>query len=1107
MRSILAAVLSLLVMSPLHARTIDVYENNDQPSGYSLASLSIQEAIDMAYPGDVIVIHPGTYASAANRNLELRGKALTVRSLDPDDPNIVAATIIDCNQIRLGYSGGRGGIGGGYYSTLPRGRGFVLRNGETRSSVISGLTIINGWGGVYCGNDSSPTISNCVFRGHSSNRGACVYTEGGAPRVVNCTFESNRAESGGGAIALVNEPPINGPILAGETTEIVGCTFLNNEVHYVERPPSDGGASSGGGGGRRDRLVLASDQPESTDAGLGGAVYSEHARIELIDCTFQGNIADLGGGIYLAGPLETGKVINCRLVRNRAVQGGGLFLGGGYAENYGSLQLINGVVTCNRATGDGGGLYLDGSVDLVNCTIVANHADGQCGGVFAAASDCVTWRIAPKKGNACPALYQSILWANTSFEAGDVLSAQMAAEQLTDVTRCCIQDDEPDDATIPFSNFPWPTNNIDDDPRFVALPDDGDDGWGDDPCTPQDESLNDYLGDLHLRPDSPCVDAGESSPYAVDIDNEPRVLGSAIDLGADEYSPPILVVTSPVAGEVWAAGSQHTIAWKTVGMRGSLDIELSLDAGQSWLALETHAPDTGIYTWTVDPGIDSQECLVRVVPSVPDPLAQITAGGPFTIHPDQTGTPVSTKWKTLAGNFQHTGQSQHLGPETGCVAWTFQTAGAISSSVTVGREDRIHIPCVDGKLYTLDRAGSLVWTYDAGAPLITTATVGSDGSLYVGSENGRLHVLDPNGRVRWTFLSDQPIYASPAVATNGKVFVGLLDGSVRALGENGSELWEVKLHEALFQWLASLPPVESLQAALRTDPYQDAVFGSPTIGPDGTVYVGALHTPNLYALDPRDGSILWTCNLASGPPSPSENWWDPWDPWSPPTTRVSNGWPFASPVLGDDGVIYQTALYDSYLYAVQARFGTNLWAVDLSPPEQWWCEPNACNPSPCGPSPRVGESWSEPVVASDGTVYASLDAPFLYAIQRDGSIKWSARLGDSPGFTLTVDTQGKVYAAGYDGHLHVIDPNGSRLSEFVADGPLSFPVVAWDDLLLVNGEEEGKSLDLSRGTLWAIELAGATCAVPDLGPVPPDESDPNDTGDDQPCEPTPKPGR
>ncbi len=1096
MRSILATVLSLLVISPLYARTIDVYENNDPSAGYSLASLSIQEAIDMAYPGDVIVIHPGTYASAANRNLEFRGKAITVRSLDPNDPNIVAATIIDCNEIRMGYSGGRGGIGGGYYYTLPRGRGFVLRNGETRSSVISGLTIINGWGGVYCGNDSSPTISNCVFRGHSRSRGAGVYAEGGAPSVVNCTFESNRAESCGGAIALVNGPPSNGPMLTDGTAEIVGCTFLNNEVHYVERPPSDEDGSSDGGRVRRDSLVLASDESESTGAALGGAVYSEHARIELIDCTFQGNVADRGGAICLAGSLETGKAINCRLVRNRAVQGGGLFLGGGYDEDYGILQLINGVVTCNHASGDGGGLYLDGPADLVNCTIVANHANGRCGGVFVIASDCVTVRLRPKMGNTCPALYQSILWANTSSEAGDVLSAQIAAEQLTEVGRCCIQDGEPDDATIPFSEFPWPTNNIDDDPLLVAWPDDGGDGYGDDPCTPQDESLNDYLGDLHLRSDSPCVDAGEFSPYAVDIDNEPRVLGLAIDLGADEYSPPILTVTSPVAGEVWAAGSQHTIAWKTVGMRGSLDIELSLDAGQSWLALETHAPDTGVYTWTVDADMNSQECLVRVVPSIPDPLAQITASGLFTIHPDQSGTPVSSKWKTLAGNFQHTGRSQHLGPETGCVAWTFQTPGAISSSVTVGREDRIHIPCMDGKLHTLDRGGSLVWTYAAGAPLITAATVGSDGSLYVGSEDGKLHVLDPNGRVRWTFLSDQPIYTSPAVATNGRVFVGLLDGSVRALAENGSELWEVRLHEALFQWLFSLPALESRQVIMRLDSYEEAVFGSPTIGPDGTVYVGALHTPNLYALDPRDGSVLWTCNLASGPPTPSENWWEP-------TNRVSTGWPFASPVLGDNGVIYQTALYDSYFYAVRASSGTNLWAVDLSPPEQWWCEPNAGNPSPCGPSPSVDEGWSEPVVASDGTVYASLDAPFLYAIQPNGSVKWSVRLGDSPGFTLTVDKAGKVYAAGYDGHLHVIDPNGSRLSEFVADGPLSFPVVAWDDLLLVNGEEEGKSLDVSGGTLWAIELAGASCEVPDLGPVPPDESDPNDTADDQPNEPTP----
>ncbi|MHC4498236.1 MAG: InlB B-repeat-containing protein, partial [Planctomycetota bacterium] len=132
--------------------------------------LNIHDAMHDAEGGDRVVVAPGVYTGWGNQNLSFGGKAITVTSQNPDDPNIVAATIIDC-----------GGAG----------RAFVLRNGEGYRSVIEGFTIINGvapWndpefqmplppgpfdghhgadaggGAIACFNGSSPTISNCVIR-------------------------------------------------------------------------------------------------------------------------------------------------------------------------------------------------------------------------------------------------------------------------------------------------------------------------------------------------------------------------------------------------------------------------------------------------------------------------------------------------------------------------------------------------------------------------------------------------------------------------------------------------------------------------------------------------------------------------------------------------------------------------------------------------------------------------------------------------------------------------------------------------------------------------------------------------------------------------------
>jgi len=56
------------------------------------------------------------------------------------------------------------------------------------------------------------------------------------------------------------------------------------------------------------------------------------------------------------------------------------------------------------------------------------------------------------------------------------------------------------------------SGNIGDNPLFVRDPDDGGDGWDDDPETLDiDEGANDDFGDLHLACGSPCLDTGTDS--------------------------------------------------------------------------------------------------------------------------------------------------------------------------------------------------------------------------------------------------------------------------------------------------------------------------------------------------------------------------------------------------------------------------------------------------------------------------------------------------------------------------------------------------------------------------------------------------------------------
>jgi hypothetical protein len=75
---------------------------------------TIQPAIDLCNPGDVVTLTGTSYTGGGNRNLDFHGKAITVRSLS-DDP---ANCYIDCES--------------------SANRGFWFHSGESATSVVRG---------------------------------------------------------------------------------------------------------------------------------------------------------------------------------------------------------------------------------------------------------------------------------------------------------------------------------------------------------------------------------------------------------------------------------------------------------------------------------------------------------------------------------------------------------------------------------------------------------------------------------------------------------------------------------------------------------------------------------------------------------------------------------------------------------------------------------------------------------------------------------------------------------------------------------------------------------------------------------------------------------
>ena len=719
----------------------------------------------------------------------------------------------------------------------------------------------------------------------------------------------------------------------------------------------------------------------------GGGMYNDYSSITLINCTFRKNSAISGGGIYNGDTVEV-MLVNCTFNGNLATNGGGIY-------NYSSDDerwLISCIFSGNTATNDGGGMYNDATSPFVtNCTFSGNSAGGSGGGIYNHAN--------ASRGTL---LTNCIFWGNT--DSGGIDESAQIDGNTPQVWYSCIQDDDPEDANIPYN---WDDAlgihyNIDDAPIFVSYPNDGGDGWG--------VGGNDDFGDLHLTGGSPCIETGNPGFTATSIDfdkdGRSRVTGRYVDMGAYEFVP-IIVVTKPEGGEVWASGSIQEIHWVSDGIGGNVDIYYSTNNGASWYIIETDVNNNGNFEWFLSHLVDSNQCIVSIEASdEPNDIAYFDSGT-FTIHPTFPDLPISVLWPTLGGTNKRSGLSQYYGPELGCIKWQFTAGGAVLTSIAIGSDDNIHIACEDGKLYTIDANGNSLWSYDVNSPLLSSPTVGGDGTVYVGCEDGKLYAIDKDGQLRWTQEISGWGYSSAAAADDGKIFIGSQYGTVYGLDWDGSKLWSFEIE--------------------GPNNLHGSVLASPAIGNDGLVYIGGLDNSKLYALGPHTGQLHWSCDINH--PDPCQL-----------TTRSV----LASPVVANDGTIYIALMGDRNLYAIEPENGSVLWTTDLADANSGWFDANYTEKYP------YASCFSEPALGPDGTIYVSFDDPYLRAVDPNGDIRWVTRLGVVGGFTLTVGSDGLIYAASDDNYLCVVDTNGQELARFTGNEYLSFPVIMSDGTIIVS---------------------------------------------------------
>ncbi len=159
-----------------------------------------------------------------------------------------------------------------------------------------------------------------------------------------------------------------------------------------------------------------------------------------------------------------------------------------------------------------------------------------------------------------------------------------------------------------------------------------------------------------------------------------------------------------------------------------------------------------------------------------------------------------------------------------------------------------------------------------------------------------------------------------------------------------------------------------------------AVFASPAMGPDGSVYVGS-EDGLFYALS-SGGGLKWVFTAGD---------------WIDSTAAVH------------EGTVYFGS-WDNYLYALDAATGALKWQFETG-----------------------GPILSSPAVAPGGTVYAGSGDGLLYALTPEGTLKWFAVTLGAVDASPAVAPDGTVYAASYDGCLYAFSPQGEALWTYCAE--------------------------------------------------------------------------
>lgn len=346
---------------------------------------------------------------------------------------------------------------------------------------------------------------------------------------------------------------------------------------------------------------------------------------------------------------------------------------------------------------------------------------------------------------------------------------------------------------------------------------------------------------------------------------------------------------------------------------------------------------------------------------------------------------MDSAWPKYQHDRKNTGQSPYPSTSDGTVTYIYsepEEGACFESGPAIDNNGIVYIgDFSDLPFFAFHPDLKIKWsrTYRDGYEM--TALIDSNGIIYTVCYDGYFRAFYPDNTIKYEFESGGYLLSSPNISISGDTiyFADWYNG-LRAIDiDDGSLLWTLRPYGAGYYY-ASSPAVgndgtiyfaasnwaqsstyfiaANLDGTLNWDKANaGALYGSPAIGPDRTVYIQSVIDKILYAFDP-DGNELWrlyTNAKNSSPAIATDGTLYLGNEVGQLLTIDPDGSIKRAPPIARDRIRTQAAIdanrviyfgsWDNHIYAVNSD-GTLKWNY-----------------------PTINQGFASPAIASDGTIY------------------------------------------------------------------------------------------------------------------------------------------